>query len=268
MVRSKKGRMWLLIPLVFGLVLGMSESMRTLVSGGISSLLIYPILRMQHWVVDPIALWYARRATHHELMTRIDCMQQENEQLKADVIRLQGMVDYAQEIQEQVAFAQQSNVQGPIVPVLMKQLTSQGHFFWIEGGSREGIEKDMVAVYKNNLIGRVVEVYPWYSKVQLITDSACKVAGYCAGTQVHGIHKGCNIDGNTVLTYVSHLEQLIIDDMVLSSGEGLVFPRGFLLGRIVSTKVDGLYQHVQLKTDVDMHALTHCMILTKGNKSL
>jgi rod shape-determining protein MreC len=268
MIRIKKGNGWRLALLLIGAVVLCTESAQSMLTSCISCLLVYPILRLQNLVVAPITAWHARTTNAHVLMTHLDIMQEENEQLKADVIRLQGLVDYSQEIHELASFAQQYDVQGPVVQILMKQLTSQGHFFWIDRGAHDGIAKDMVAVYKNHLVGRVVDVYPWYSKVQLVTDSGCKVAGYCAGTQVHGIHKGCNIDCNTVLTYVSHLEQLIVGDMVLSSGEGLIFPRGFLLGRIVSSKTDGLYQQVQLKTDVDMHALTHCMVLTKGNKSL
>lgn len=237
-------------------------------TGFMSSLVVYPVLRIQHYMVDSLGAWQAYMTSSSALAEHLAIVRQENEQLKADVIRLQGIVDYTQDVQEQVAFARQYALEGPISQILMKQLTSQGHFCWIDRGSRDGIAKDMVAVYKNNLIGRVLEVYPWYSKIQLVTDSGCKVAGYCAGTQVHGIHKGCNTDCDTVLTYVSHLEQLIEGDMVLSSGEGLVFPRGLLLGRIVSCKPEGLYQHVQLKTDVDMHALKYCMVLTKGNKSL
>ena len=36
----------------------------------------------------------------------------------------------------------------------------------------------MIAVFKDCFLGRVVEVYPWYSKVLLITDPGCKVAVY------------------------------------------------------------------------------------------
>lgn len=268
MIHIKKGNGWRLVLLTISVVVVCTEPVRPMLIACMSSLVVYPILRIQNLFVGPISAWCARTANAQALMKSLDLMREENERLKADVIRLQGLVDYSQETHELASFAQRYEVQGPIVQILMKQLTSQGHFFWVDRGAHDGIAKDMVVVYKNHLIGRINEVYSWYSKVQLVTDSGCKVAGYCAGTQVHGIHKGCNTDCNTVLTYVSHLEKLIVGDMVFSSGEGLIFPRGFLLGHIMSSKTDGLYQQVQLKTDVDMHALTHCMVLTKGNKSL
>jgi len=269
MIRMRKIRGLVVALSMIGLIIVLcSQHCWSTMAGCMSSLVVYPVLRIQHFMVDALGALQTYATSSSALTTKLSVVQQENDQLKADLIRLQGIVDYTQDVQEQVAFARQYELQGPIVQILMKQLTSQGHFCWIDRGSRDGIAKDMVAVYKNHLIGRVLEVYPWYSKIQLVTDSGCKVAGYCAGTQVHGIHKGCNTDCDTVLTYVSHLEQLIEGDMVLSSGEGLVFPRGLLLGRIVSCEPEGLYQQVHLKTDVDMHALKYCMVLTKGNKSL
>jgi len=61
-------------------------------------------------------------------------------------------------------------------------MSENAQFILVDGGSRQGVKKDMVALHNNCLIGRVDDVYPWYCKICLITDPACKVAAYCAKT--------------------------------------------------------------------------------------
>ena len=66
----------------------------------------------------------------------------------------------------------------------------------------------MIAVFKDCLVGRVVEVYPYYSKVILITDPTCKVAAICTSTNVKGIHEGMLSLTTTKLSFVNHLEEV------------------------------------------------------------
>lgn len=267
-MRTRNGSVWIVGTILCVLLICASESLSNGVQYIWTSLIVYPALRVGHAIATPLHSWYYQRVSYAQLQQERDALQHELEDVRAQLVCLQSLLDYTQQIQEQIDFKRQQEISGPIVQILMKQCTSQGHFFWIDAGASQGVVKDMVAVYRQHLLGKVVEVYPWYSKVQLITDASCKVAGYCASTNIHGIHKGCNSERNTVLTYVSHLDTVHPGDQVFSSGEGLVFPRGLLLGHIVSVKPDGLYQQIEVKTDVDLQALRYCMLIDKGHKSL
>lgn len=229
----------------------------------LSAVIAYPVLRLQKVIIKPVENWYEQRSTVQELHTLIDALRIEQHALLAENIRLQSTLAYHKDIDELVQFNKRYATQGHVAQILLKHLSSREHFFLVEGGLNHGINKDMVATYKNNLIGRVVEVYPWYSKVQLITDAGCQVAAYCTRTRAQGIHKGTYNEHESLLDYVSHLERIGIDDLVVSSGEGLVFPQGFALGKVVSCVVDGLYQQVKVKPAIDFRAIKYCLLLSK-----
>lgn len=230
----------------------------------LSASVLYPVLQLQRVVVDPIKNWSERRANIKDLYAMIDTLRSEQNTLVAENIRLQSALAYYKDIDELVQFNTRYAQKGHIAQILVKHLSSREHFFLVEGGLAQGIHKDMVATYKNNVIGRVIEVYPWYSKIQLITDASCQVAAYCTRTRAQGIHKGTYSEYESNLDYVSHLDRVQIGDLVVSSGEGLVFPQGFALGKITSSVVDDLYQHVKIKPVIDFRSIKYCTLLAKN----
>jgi len=90
------------------------------------------------------------------------------------------------------------------------------------------------------------------------------VAATCANTHTCGIHEGTNTD-TTMLSYVSHLSPMQIGDLVLSTGQGLVFPQGFGLGRVTSSYVNGLHLTIELQPLLNLHEIHYCAILAIGN---
>lgn len=147
--------------------------------------------------------------------------------------------------------------------VLTKTISAQEHSYLINRGSSDGVTVDSVALYQNHIIGRVTHVYGTYSKVLLITDRRCKVAAYSATTQASGIVQGSNTISCCDFTYVNHLFSINDNDLIISSGQGLVFPEGFCLGRIVvhALKPKDLYHYVQIEPMVNFEALQYCTII-------
>ncbi|MGB8366725.1 MAG: rod shape-determining protein MreC [Candidatus Babeliales bacterium] len=230
-----------------------------------SSYIVYPALVVHKQVIDPIKKWFYQRNAMQKLRQQVEEIYKERDELLAKNIILQATADYFQDIAEIVDFnAQYDMVNGQIAQILVRHLADQAHFFLVNIGSKHGIENNMVAVYKNCLLGKVIEVYPWYSKVELITDSRCKIAGYCGSTNAQGIHEGMNNESSTTLSYVSHLEQIKKGDIIMSSGEGLIFPRGFALGRVASVSTEGLYHIIMTKLLVDLRRINYCTIIAKG----
>jgi cell shape-determining protein MreC len=63
---------------------------------------------------------------------------------------------------------------------------------------------------------------------------------------------------------VSHLASVKEAEMVVSSGEGLVFPQGFALGRIKMIEPDGLYTKIEIEPLIDLLTIDYCMLMKKG----
>lgn len=228
-----------------------------------ASLLLYPFICVQTNIIQYIHAHRAQRTTVHELTQALDSARKANEALMARIIEHESAYNYMQGIQELLAFKQRYALQGAFcVKILSKTISEQSHGIIIDAGSLQGIQVDMIALYNNVLLGRVVQVYPNYSKVVLVSDRGCKVAAYCSATGASGIHEGCN-GQMSVLSKVSHLEHVEEQDLVISSGQGLVFPQGFALGRITHCQQQELFYAITVEPLIDISKLSYCMIISK-----
>lgn len=231
----------------------------------VSSCVVYPMLLFQRYTLEPLKTWFESLAHVVELKVVIDDLREERDTLLAENIILRATQLYLEDTKELREFsARYKDAYLVTTQVLVRHFSNCAHFFLIDAGSNQGITEDMVAVYGNCLVGRVTEVYPWYSKVRLITDAACKVAANCVQTRASGIHEGVHKENKTTLRYVSHLSTIHEHDLVISSGEGLIFPQGFALGRITEMQLDGLYYVVTIKPLIDVQRLRYCSIVAKG----
>lgn len=229
----------------------------------VASTLVYPVLKVQNSIastVKKISTMYTKKRALHD---QIKFLKEQNESLIAENITILSSQLFFDNTKELVRFKERYDVsKASLAHIIMKQFTSYEHSFLVDCGTVHGIEVDMVAVYKNCLVGRVEQVYPYYSKVRLISDSACKVAAYCRLSHARGIHEGCN-DHYSSLQFVSHLAQLKPNDIIISSGEGLIFPQGFGIGRIDSFESDGLYYKIRVKPLLKLDELDYCYLIKK-----
>jgi rod shape-determining protein MreC len=225
---------------------------------------MYPILVVQNSVVTPIKSFFHKRKSASELEIQLKDLQHERDAILAQNIELNGMISFVQDTQELVEFKERYECDNAsLAQVLVKNFSEQAHYFLIDKGTRGGIQKDMAVVYKNVLIGKVHEVYPHYSKVVLVTDQSCKVAAYCAQSKATGIYQGSNEEWAAQLNHVSHLSQLEEGEMILSSGDGLIFPRGFGLGKVKMFQTQGLFHEVSVEPLLNLRALSYCYVVTK-----
>lgn len=231
----------------------------------IASIVSYPALLGNAWIIEPCTKWLSQRKHATNLYQELSALQDTHAQLEQAYAQLQAQISYLKGIKEIRAFSKRFNQTGKIAHVLARTFSQDGHFFLIDAGERDKITKDMIVLYNNALVGKVVEVYPWHSKVCLITDTQCKVGAYCAPTRACGIHEGCNTDDETQLRYVDHLSVIKEGDLVLSSGEGLIFPEGFTLGKVSCVAPDGLYKRVSVTPECDLKQIEYCMVMAKGD---
>jgi rod shape-determining protein MreC len=225
---------------------------------------LYPLLKIQAVVVYPFHSVKKYCTDYNALCRSFDIVSQQKEALLARTIELQSSLRFIQETKELVDFQRRyKDFDSTLAQVMVKNLSEHTQFFLVDKGSAHGVAVDMVAAYKNCLVGRVSEVFPYYSKVVLITDRSCKVASCCASTKINGILQGANESSTLMLTHVSHLDTLQKQDLVLSSGQGLIFPKGFGLGRIEFFALDGLQYTIHVVPLLDFKTLEYCYLMQR-----
>jgi rod shape-determining protein MreC len=197
----------------------------------IASMATYPFLKLQHMVLQPVHNWQYRNRVKQNLLSSYEQVVHERNELQKELIALKGQIHHAEATKDLRTYTKRFFEDPIIAPILLKSLGKNQQFLLIDAGSASGVQVDMIAVVNDCLIGKVTEIYPQYSKVLLISDPTCKVAAFCSSSGVKGIHMGQR-NGLMILEYVDHRDIVTEGDLVLSSGLGGLFPRGFGLGTV------------------------------------
>jgi rod shape-determining protein MreC len=227
----------------------------------------YPFIVAQHSIVIPLQQMVTRRKTVEELTKLLEKSKQELEEIRAENIALQATKTHLEQTEEMAAYQHRYKTgHAVLAQVMLKHIAPEQHFCIVDAGRNRGIVEDMIAVYNNCLVGRVVEVHQRYAKVLLITDHMSKVPVICVSSKTQGIHTGANALAQTQLQFVSHLHPLHTGDLLISSGDGLVYPKGFALGKIKDLSLDslGLNYIVSVEPLLNMRELHHCYLVEKG----
>lgn len=227
------------------------------------SVIAYPFLKIQNWCASRVGGIRSSWQNSKFLAEQVANLQSENETLYEQLVALESAQHFVSETKELRDFTQRYNIETKqLAHVILKQFENE-HFFLIDAGTQKNIQKNMAVVYKNCLVGKVTQVYPFYSKVSLITDPVCQVASYCSKTKTAGIYSGMrNLESGSLL-HVDHLAKLKKGDRIVSSGEGLVFPKGFGIGEIQEFKDTGVHYDVKVKPLIDVTKLAYCYVVQK-----
>lgn len=103
----------------------------------------------------------------------------------------------------------------------------------IDQGSSVGIRLGQAAVFKDNYIGKIVEVESNSSNIQILADPDSKVAAFSQGLmgKARGVLLG-QFGTDTLMDKILHEEKIEVGDLVYSEGTEGFLPRGLVLGRV------------------------------------
>ena len=237
----------------------------------IHATLAYPFVVTSHWVTESLASSRTKKLSYAEMQQRCEKMENRYQELFTQYVDARMSVRFDTATQELTDFRQRYNFNKAILGrVLTRTLTDAEQTIIINQGSSHGVKPDMVAIYKLQIIGRVLESYPHMSKIMLMTDKRSKISGFTNTTNAGGIVVGSNIHNRCFMVYVSHLNEIVDEDFVFSSGQGLVFPEGFCLGKVVhhEHKERELYHAIEMEPLVDLQGLSYCLLSSPENINL
>jgi len=228
----------------------------------VGSILVYPFLKIYKSAsscVDATFFWVLSK---RKLQERVNDLEEERKKFIEEMTELKASINYSADIKELRSYKYRYKrlAKSHIVQVLMINCTPYEHYILIEGGTNQNFSEGMLAIVNNHLVGRVVEAFSYYSKVLLLTDKRINVAAYCAKMHTRGIVNGTN-SGHMKLKFVDHMKRLRKDDMVLSSGHGLLYPKGLCLGKIVDFVKNDVEYDVNIAPLIDLQKISYCFVI-------
>ena len=135
--------------------------------------------------------------------------------------------------------------------VLVAELTGvvpspSRHQVIIDKGTTDGVSVGQAVIDADGLFGQVVEVGPYGSHVMLIADAAHAVPVEVSRNGVRSIAAGTGALGALELEYVPVTTDIVKGDLLVSSGLGGRFPRGYPVGEVVSVVTDPTLPYAQV----------------------
>jgi len=139
--------------------------------------------------------------------------------------------------QAEALLATASQAPGVVASVIGRSPIPTQHTIWLDRGTRDGLQLDGLVVDAHGVVGRLIDVHPSTSLAMLITDPNSRVAGLVERSRESGLLSG---EGHAVcrLSYLGADADMAEGDRIVTAGVGGVFPKGLLLGTVLTVARD------------------------------
>jgi rod shape-determining protein MreC len=199
----------------------------------------------------------------------------ENQRLRAEVDALtmqiakehEDIVE-AQRLRQFVGL-DDSRLGKPIVArVIGRDPTQSRQSITIDKGRVHGVEPDAAVMTPQGIAGRVVYTSNYSAVVQLIVDSQSGVGILVLPNRRLGIIKG-NGSWELDLDYIDDDTDLKIGDLLITSGDDRIYPKGLPVGTIASIAPPhhALFKTVRIKPSADLGRLEEVLCIIDNPRS-
>lgn len=132
----------------------------------------------------------------------------------------------------------------------------------INKGSIDGIKQGYPVVMAEGVVGQIIETSKKYAKVLLLIDQNSAVDAMIQRSRARGIIKGGN-EEKCVFEYLLRKQEVIVGDIIITSGLDGVYPKGLSIGKVISMDRPhaGIFQHVVVTPFVDFEKLEEVVVM-------
>lgn len=196
-------------------------------------------------------------------------LKEENQQLIKQLVDKKKIENDNQALRDQFAMtAVSAKKLLPATIIGMRSIaggTDQPTQLSLDKGSRDGLEKGDVVVYKDMLIGRIERVSPHMSVVTTVTSKLFVIPARTVKTGALGIAKGQDQDvffDNVLLS-----EKLETQDILVTKGDidpsGKGYPPGLIIGKLIAVHKEqsALFQSAEVRGLMNVKRLSTVFIL-------
>ena len=153
------------------------------------------------------------------------------------------------------------------LPVIGARVIAYDPTLWsraaiINQGKAQGVKEGLPVLAPQGIVGRIVGVYPEYSKVMLIVDRKSSADAMVQRTRIRGMLKGKG--GNRCsLEFVPKSADVQVGDLVLASGLVGLYPKGLVFGKVTAAnkKNPGVFQEIEVTPNVDLSTLEEVLVV-------
>jgi len=230
---------------------------------------ITPVAKGTGWTIDRVTGFFDGFA---ELRHARD----ENVQLKIEIERLTQERDEAVEkaavknnLEAELGLRLLPRFRSLAASVISRNIAVWFRRLTIDRGSMDGIKKDMPVLTSSGIVGRVIEVGPNSSFVQLITDRYAGVGAMLQQSREMGEIRGQE-NSRCEMKAVAASVDVQVGDKIITTGLDGIYPKGLPVGTVESVENDANapWKKILVKPSAPVDRVEHVFVLLIEPKDL
>jgi rod shape-determining protein MreC len=192
----------------------------------------------------------------------------ENESLRRELdsalIELQqqrALADRTRGLERLLELHSRADLRTTAAEIIASGATPEFRTLTIDKGRRDGVTVDMAVIAPQGIVGRVVVPSARAAKIQLLVDRNAAAGALVERSRAQGIVMGSG-DTRLRLEYVSEVADVVVGDLVVTSGIDGIYPKGFTIGTVTAVdKSGGAYRQITVEPAVDFSTLEEVLVV-------
>ncbi len=240
---------------------------------GVGSAVIYPFQWVGNAVGNGVSGFFSYFADVQDLQDEVDSLREENESLKNQLIDAEILADENSWLYRYLSMKEEHSDYSLCAASVISSASSAGAGglyvteITLNRGSASGIEAGMPVVTPSGLVGVVVEVGVGHCRVSTLLDTSVSVGAVTTRASENGLCEGDYAyvhEGRAILRGLPEEADVTVDDIVVTSGMGSVYPYGIPIGRVAEVKANAFVRTTEavIVPFTDFSDLTQVVILT------
>lgn len=228
------------------------------------SILVSPIQRL---ATIPSVLW--QRAgdffvTQHSLVTESDALHQQHQRDAAQLLQLQALQIENQQLRKLMALPLRAGFTTQMAEIVYAERDVFKRKVLINKGADANLQRGLVVMDDNGIVGQITRVYPWLSEVTLVTEKDHAVPVQVLRNGLRTIVFGAGDTSQLSLRYMPVSSDIQNGDLLVTSGIDGIYPQGIPVAKVDKIERDPAYPFARITclpvAGVDKHR--HLLILS------
>ncbi len=172
-----------------------------------------------------------------------------------------ALADRARNLEELLGLRDRSNLQTVAADVIAASASPDFRTLTLDKGTNDGLKRDMAVIAAAGIVGRIVVPSFGAAKVQLLIDRNAAAGALIERSRAQGVAIGGG-DERVRLDYVSEASDVVVGDLVVTSGIDGIYPKGFTLGHVDAVEKSGpAYKRITIRPAVNFSSLETVLVV-------
>ncbi|MBI2157861.1 MAG: rod shape-determining protein MreC [Candidatus Rokubacteria bacterium] len=191
-------------------------------------------------------------------------LREENQRLRVEALRVTETDDENRRLRHLLALQERLPLATLSGEVIAREWGGWVRALTVNRGRGDRVARMTAVISPEGLVGRIVEVRAGAAIVQVLTDPASTVGAHVVRTRTPGIVEG-DPRGTIRFKYMARDGASIqTGDLLVTSGQGGLFPRGIPIGRVraIDDRGSALFHYAVLEPAVDFARVDEVLVVT------